>query len=157
MKITRVETNGTKPFEPDFYNSKAKTAETEAKAAPKALPDEVPLPKVVTVSGENTHVGGGPSSNVYQTSADISAFKEAGNVDSSAGILSEFASSLSKFRLPGLGASSDLSAAANDENPIRELSEEEVKGLYILLGIVGGGWLLGGLFSKGGSKPKKHT
>jgi hypothetical protein len=149
-----------KPFVPDFWDSKAKTAAAEAAAQS----PEPPLPKVVTAAAEGTLPGGGPSSRIYQPSEMIKAFKEGGkqNATETSGTLSN---SLSK--LPSLAnlASSSKKQATSEEfiakpgaerevGDAKELSHKEVQGLYVLLGIVVGGWLLGAIFSP--KKPQKH-
>lgn len=113
-----------KPFVPDFWDSKAKTA---AAAEAAAQSPEPPLPKVVTAAAESTLPGGGPSSRIYQPSETIKVFKEGGKQNA---------------------------AEREVGDPKKELNHEEVRGLYVLLGIVGGGWLLGAIFSP--KKPQKH-
>jgi len=149
-----------KPFVPDFWDSKAKTAAAEAAAQ---LP-EPPLPKVVTASAESTLPGGGPSSRIYQPSEMIKAFKEGGkqNVTGTSEALSNPLSKLSS--LANLGSFSKNQATSEEfiakpsaergVGDAKELNDEEVRGLYVLLGIVMGGWLLGAILSP--KKPQKH-
>lgn len=146
---------------PDSWDSKAKTAAAEAITQS----SEPPLPKVVTASAEGTLPGGGPSSRIYQSSETIRVFKEGGeqNVAKTSGVLSNSLSKLSS--LAGLASSSGKQAASDEfvakpsaKREVRDgkrgLKHEEVQGLYVLLGIVGGGWLLGAIFSP--KKPQKH-
>lgn len=150
-----------KPFVPDFWDSKAKTAAAEAAAQS----SEPPLPKVVTASAESTLPGGGPSSRIYQPSETIKLFKEGGNQNAAetSRILSNSLSKLSS--LANLASSSEKQATSEEfiakpstERQVgdarKELNHEEVRGLYVLLGIVGGGWLLGAIFSP--KKPQRH-
>ena len=150
-----------KPFVPDFWDSKAKTAAAEAETRP----SEPPLPKVITAAAENTFPGGGPSSRIYQSSETIKVFKEGGKQTTAetSGVLSNSLSKLSSLanlasswgRQP---ASEEFVAKPSAEHEVgdakRGLNHEEVRGLYVLLGIVGGGWLLGAIFSP--KKPQKH-
>jgi hypothetical protein len=150
-----------KPFVPDFWDSKAKTAAAEAATQS----PEPPLPKVVTAAAEGTFPGGGPSSRIYQPSETLKAFKESGkqNAAKTSGTDSNSLSKLSS--LANLTSSSGKWATSEDfiskpsaEREVRgakkKLNHEEVRGLYVLLGIVGGGWLLGAIFSP--KKPQKH-
>ena len=150
-----------KPFVPDFWDSKVKNAAAEAAAQS----PELPLPKVVTASAESTLPGGGPSSRIYQPSETIKSFKEGGKQDAAetSRILSNSLSKLSS--LANLASSSEKQATSEEfiakpsaERQVgdarRELNHEEVRGLYVLLGIVGCGWLLGAIFSP--KKPQRH-
>jgi len=149
-----------KPFVPDFWDSKAKSAAAEAATQS----PEPPLPKVITAAAEGTLPGGGPSSRIYQPSETIKAFKEGGkhNAAETPGMLSNSLFKLSS--LANLASSSGKQASSQEfmkpstEREVgdakRKLNHEEVRGLYVLLGIVGGGWLLGAIFSP--KKPQKH-
>lgn len=150
-----------KPFVPDFWDSKAKSAAAEAATQS----SEPPLPKVVTAAAEGTLPGGGPSSRIYQSSETIKAFKEGGKQTpkETSGVLSDSLSKLSSLasRASSSGgqvASDEFVAKAGAEHEVgdvkRELNHEEIRGLYVLLGIVGGGWLLGAIFSP--KKAQKH-
>lgn len=117
---------------------------------------------MITASAESTLPGGGPSSRIYQSSETIRAFKEGGkqNATETSGVLSNSLSKLSS--LANLASSSGRQATSvakpSAEHEVgdakRGLNHEEVRGLYVLLGIVGGGWLLGAIFSP--KKPQKH-
>lgn len=76
-------------------------------------------------------------------------------------VVQDWTSSLRKLQLPGLGSVAvaggvDASKGGRSDPNRTELDEADVKGLYVLLGIVAGGWLLGGIFSKKGAEPTKH-
>ena len=120
---------------------------------------------MVTAAAESTLPGGGPSSRIYQPSETIKIFKEGGkqNAAEPSGILSNSLSKLSSFT--NLASSSEKQATSDEftakpsaERQVgdarKELNHEEVRGLYVLLGIVGGGWLLGAIFSP--KKPQRH-
>lgn len=147
------------PYVPDLYDSKATSAQIAAQKADKALPGEVPMPKVVTAAGQVEGVG--VSSNVFQKSEDIKAFvgegaqNTASKASDAGSTLKGWAQSLGSLQLPGVGSNSSQSGASDPKRS--ELDAADVQGLYVLLGIIGGGWLLGGLLSKRGTPPAKHS
>lgn len=120
---------------------------------------------MITAAAESTLPGGGPSSRIYQSSETIKNFKEGGKQTATEtfGVLSNPLSKLSSLanHVSSSGrqaASDEFVAKPSAEHEVgdakRELSHEEVRGLYVLLGIVGGGWLLGAVFSP--KKPQKR-
>jgi hypothetical protein len=120
---------------------------------------------VVTAAAESTLPGGGPSSRIYQPSETIKNFKEGRmeKVAETSGIVSNSLSRLSSLANLASSAgkqdtSEEFAAKPSTERELgdakRELNHEEVRGLYVLLGIVGGGWLLGAIFSP--KKSQKH-
>lgn len=146
------------PFVPDFW-------ESSKNKDPEPI-QEVTTPKLVLASGESTYHGGGPSLNLYQypvepsESGSSQALKSSGTGGIFADMVDDLG--LSGFRfLP----KADLKLQAEMVDSLtyhattpaqkefsRSLDEDERKGLWVLLGIIGGGWLLGGLFG-----PKKRS
>ncbi|KAF8559792.1 hypothetical protein OG21DRAFT_490356 [Imleria badia] len=139
------------PYVPDFWNS----------ARPKADPPLEPeLPKVHVVSGSVTHYDGGPTYNLEkpQESGSLSTTVQADDPPATSkevGFWAEFWESLGLPRSFSvrrtLSEAGNLAAqAGEDKSQTRSspLTDEERKGLYILLGIVGGSWLVGGYLNR---------
>jgi len=138
------------PYVPDFWNS----------ARPKSdAPLEPELPKLHVVSGSVTHYDGGPTYNLekHQEGDSPSTTVQADNPPASkeVGFWADFWESFGlprsfRFRRT-LSAAGNLAVrAGEDESQTRSrpLTNEERKGLYILLGIIGGSWLVGGLVNR---------
>ncbi|KAG8217732.1 hypothetical protein J3R82DRAFT_5891 [Butyriboletus roseoflavus] len=135
------------PYVPDFWNS----------AQPKAVtPLEPELPKLHVVGGSATHYDGGPTYNLekHQEGDSISPIVQADNPPASkeVGIWADFCESLGLPRsFSARRTLSNLAAQAGKDKSqtrSRSLTDEERKGLYILLSIVGGSWLVGGLVNR---------
>jgi len=160
---------------PDNFHSAAVTSGIEAEKAEKAgtpLPGDTPLPKVVTAAGESTIPGRGRvSSNIFQKSEHIREFvgidegraeKSTSNTTASGAKVASPESRKATLGSLQNSAPDFAFAAAPDElgesDPHRsELDSNDVKGLYVLGGILAGGWLLGGLLSRKGVEPAKHS
>lgn len=134
------------PYVPDFWNS----------AQPKAVaPLEPELPKLHVVSGSATHYDGGPTYNLEKLQEGDSTSTTVQTDDppaSKGGFWADFCESLGLPRsFSARRTLSSLAARAEkDESQTqsRSLTDEERKGLYILLGILGGSWLVGGLVNR---------
>jgi hypothetical protein len=154
------------------------TSEIEADKAEKAgspLPGERPLPKVVTVAAESTIPGGGGvSSNIFQKSEDIKEFvgidanraeKKLPNATSPIGVnrtsvegWKATLGNLQNSALDSIASVTPPSSEDGESDPHRtELDGRDVSGLYVLGGIVGAGWLLGGVLSEKGIEPTKPS
>lgn len=138
----------------DLWDSKEKrTADAAAAHAhPVAVAESLSLPKVITAAAADTHLGGGPSSNTYEPALEqahpvIQKAADATGLFSDIGIPSraQIYQSLAKITDP---------ASAPPLPKSRPLTEEDRKGLWILLGLVAGGWIAGGIFSP--RKRKQH-
>lgn len=148
------------------------TSRIEADKAEKAgtpLPGDTPLPKVVTVTAESTR-GGAVSSNIFQKSDDIKEFvgiqteKKLSNTTSNGTDLTSLGGwkttlgNLQSSALDSVAAVTSASSNHGESDPHRtELDGHDINGLYVLGGIVAGGWLLGGILSKKGVEPAKHS
>jgi len=138
------------PYLPDYYMSH----ETQS-ASPTQKPLDPDRPRVLTVASASTHVDGGPSHGMHDT-ADAHALEDAASkaqakaaelvdkakqsVDTSAlGVSSLVAEYVAwpKVEWEEKGSGSGKEEASTDK-----LSSEDRRGLYTLVGIFGGGWLL---------------
>ncbi|KIM29086.1 hypothetical protein M408DRAFT_329100 [Serendipita vermifera MAFF 305830] len=157
------------PFLPDNFRSATVSSEIEAEKAGKAgtpLPGETPLPKVVTAVAEGSMPGGGVSSNIFQKSEDIKEFVGI-QTDKASGTTANLTSlegwkntlgNLQNSALGSIAAATSASDKQGESDPKRtELDGHDVNGLYVLGGIVAGGWLLGGLLAKKGVQPAKPS
>ncbi|KAF8610230.1 hypothetical protein BDV93DRAFT_517385 [Ceratobasidium sp. AG-I] len=158
-----------------FLAQKFDSPASESASPPQELPSSAP--KVVTVASAATHIGGGPSHAIHESSdahaIEQNTSKGSKKGTSSAGIgalLSELGIPLSfDFKQPGRVVGEILEPmaavslpkieedASNAKDAQRELNPEEQKGLWVLGGIVAGGLLLGGFGNKRSpSKKEKH-
>jgi hypothetical protein len=147
----------------------------KAERAGTPLPGDTPLPKVVTVAAENTIPGGGAvSSNIFQKSEVIKEFvgiqadkaekKKPSNATSNGVDLTSLGGwkttleNLQSSALDSVSAVTSASSSHGESDPHRtELDGHDINGLYVLGAIVAGGWLLGGVLSKKGVEPAKHS
>lgn len=138
------------PYVPDFWNS--------ARSKP-VVPLEPDLPKLHVVSGSPAHYVGGPTHNLekHQEDSSPSTIIQADDppVSKQVGFWADFSESLGLPRSFSvrrtLSEASNLAAqTGKDESQTRSrpLTDEERNGLYILLGIVGGSWLVGALVNR---------
>lgn len=107
------------------------------------------------------------SSNVFQKTEDIKSFigleaqKSSSKANDASSVIQEWTNGLRNLQLPGLGSTAAAGGVGASEDggsdPKRtELDRSDVQGLYVLLGIVAGGWLFGGILSKKGVQPEKQ-
>jgi hypothetical protein len=135
------------PYVPDFWDSARPM--TDASLEPE-------LPKLHVVSGSVTHYDGGPMYNLekHQEGDSPSTTIQADDppAGKEVGFWADFWESLGLPR--SFSVRRTLSEAGNltieDESQTRSrpLTDEERKGFYILLGIIGGSWLVGGLVNR---------
>lgn len=110
---------------------------------------------MVTAAAESTLPG--VSSNIFQKSEELKAFADMQEARTG-GALQDATNALKgwteNLKLPGAGTVSPT--GSRDPNRT-ELDQDDIRGLYVLFGIVGGGWLLGGLVAKNGTQPIRHS
>ncbi|KAF9520554.1 hypothetical protein BS47DRAFT_1323613 [Hydnum rufescens UP504] len=140
-----VDPGATIPFLPDYYNSE------QIQSEPSEADNK--RPRVLTVASASTHVDGGPSHSLFET-ADAHTFE----VDESQpnaqplkpqglvkGLLEDLELPMLAFPAPTSKRVDALEKSLESRHS--ELNDEEKRGLYVLSGIVAGGWILGKLFS----------
>jgi len=132
------------PFVPDYWES--------SKAKPKIDSFESSTPKILTVTHAETHPGGGPSHNVYQMSEPVhlEGSIKPSTSSTGAGFWSGVANDLglpTSVEVPAVQWKSET--PANSPVPTKsyssKLDSDEVRGIWVLLGIVTGSWILGGM------------
>lgn len=139
------------PFVPDFWNS----------ARPKAdAPLELEPPKLHVVSGSVTHHDGGPMHNLEtlqerDSLPTVTVQADDTPANKGVGFWPDFWESLGlprSFSISrSLSKAADLTSQTGEDESqhrSRPLTDEERKGLYILLGTIGGSWLVGGLIDR---------
>ncbi|CAE6436952.1 hypothetical protein ACGC1H_004459 [Rhizoctonia solani] len=138
-------------------------------------PQEPPsnAPKVVTVASAATHVGGGPSHAIHEAVDAYALESEAGGQSIGIkGLLEELGISLNfNFKDTANETTNELlkpvasgisiprveKDTANVKDSMRELNEEERRGLWVLGGIIFGGLVLGSFGNKKSTfKEDKH-
>ena len=127
----------------------------KAEFAPPKLQEPV-TPKVIAVGGATTHYGGGPSHALYPTSSIPSATPKAEATEQS--FWHDIADDLmipKSFKLPsadipkelleGVAETTEMSGRKTDIHYSRTSDDDEKKGLWALLGLLVGSWVVAGL------------
>jgi len=159
-----------------FLAQKFDSPPSESASPPQEVPDNTP--KVVTVASAATHIGGGPSHAIHEAS-DAHAIESSGSQGQKGGssgisikglikelgipLSFDFEKSSSTVReilepaMAGISVPAIEKDTTNTKEALRELNEEEQRGLWVLGGIVVGGLVLGGLGNnKSSVKKEKH-
>ena len=116
------------------------------------------------VGGSATHYDGGPTYNLEKLQEDSSSSPTVQARDPSLsnnlGLWADFWESLGLPRSFSLRRSiSEVGNLAADDGPspqLRPMTDDERKGLYILLGIVGASWLVGTLVNRPTASAEEH-
>lgn len=138
---------------PDFWDS----SKVKRAAVPREL--EPPLkPKVITVAGEATHHGGGPSHNLYAPSSSSSSTSTPPKVPKSAlgQLAASWAHDLSlptTFKVPTVSMSEyDIAqktetSGGQGRTYSRTLDQDEKTGVWVILGLFASSWIAAGYFA----------
>lgn len=147
------------PFVPDFWDS----------SSPKPEPIEPSHPKLHVVSGSATHPDGGPTYNLEKPQdavviEEVVVIEPEGQakpaIDS--GLFRDLASDLGLPRSFRAGeAVSNVVRAAKEQGPdvhakSRPLNNEQTRGVWVLLGLLAGSWIVGGWVNRARSVPEVH-
>ncbi|KZT09489.1 uncharacterized protein LAESUDRAFT_712029 [Laetiporus sulphureus 93-53] len=140
------------PFLPDMWDS----SRIKAESAPKEPTVDMSAPKMVAVAGSATHIGGGPTYSLSNAESEQETPKPSVNAGPS-GIWGDIAED---FYLPTLlkplssakEATFDIAeltetSGAQQKNYSRALGKDEVKGVWALLGLLAGSWIIAGFFA----------
>ncbi|KAG6376356.1 hypothetical protein JVT61DRAFT_2340 [Boletus reticuloceps] len=134
------------PYVPDFWNSARPTSDAPLEPAP---------PKLHVISGSVTHYDGGPTDHLeeHHEGDPLSTTVQASDSPASkeVGFRADFWESLGLPRSFSVRRTSSEAAQAQEhgsQTRSRPLTDEERKGLYILLGIIGGSWLVAGFVNR---------
>jgi hypothetical protein len=149
------------PFTPDFWES----SRAKANAAP-ALPEEPQVPKVIVVAGDSaradsTHISAaiGEHVTVEHYHAEPASVPKASNLRT---LFIDVADDLilpkdlnafkySKGGLPLHGDFEEMSTSAGTEMSKfhnRTLDNDQVRGIWVIVGLFAGSWVAGGLLKK---------
>ncbi|KIJ69275.1 hypothetical protein HYDPIDRAFT_105876 [Hydnomerulius pinastri MD-312] len=138
------------PYVPDFWDS--------ARPSPKTLTELEP-PKLHVVSGTGTHPDGGPTHNLEKhddghtlppTAFDV-AEPPSDNVGFWRDLLDDMGFPKSFSVRPAVESVQDR--GSEPQNYSRPLNGEEKTGLYVLLGILAGSWVVGGIVNPAPAAP----
>ncbi|KAI0636926.1 hypothetical protein C8Q77DRAFT_1095173 [Trametes polyzona] len=139
------------PFLPDFWDSsKVKKADAPQEPGPSSKP------KVITVAGDITHHGGGPSHNLYSPSPSSSSSPQKAPTSVLGQLAASMAEDLSlptSFQRPApTEAQYDVAqktetSGGQDKSYSRTLDKDEKAGVWVLLGLFAGSWLAAGYFA----------
>jgi len=154
------------PFYPDSYDS-------IYHPNPYTSADPLP-PKVLVVAGSSTHHGGGPSHNAFDGPESLDRHEYEPPLSSSSSVTASAISSAGVWQdvaddigLSGLWNRGQVAGGrkavldsllektgtsnAREKDHSRKLDRDEVKGVWVLVGLLAGSWVVGGLVN---SPPK---
>jgi hypothetical protein len=126
---------------PDFWDSKPinKPQVTEPR-----------LPKLIIIAGADTHHGGGPSHNLHDEHhhgvhlTDSHIVPAATSTVAPSGLFQDIIQDLGvSTNVPTVTSSFSRAKEKSTGQP-RDLNKDEIRGLWLLLGLLSGSWILGG-------------
>ncbi|KAI0054133.1 hypothetical protein FA95DRAFT_1551941 [Auriscalpium vulgare] len=143
------------PFTPDFWES----SRVKKVLAPE--PVEPITPKLIVVGGESTYPGGSPSHNLLPAVEHLGAESAPSASSGPTGLWGDIAEDIGlptkvelasvkeaqKALLDGLIPETTTSTGQGKSHE-RTLDREEVRGVYVILGVLTGSWLLAGALKK---------
>lgn len=153
------------PFYPDFYDSIYHP--TPYKTGDHST--EPSIPKVLVVSGSSSAQDGDPSSGTDKHGDSLSTrsrFSTPGgsilqDVADDIGVPTSWDREQSADGHPKLDSSVERtgSSSTKEQDYSRKLNEEEVRGVWVLVALLAGGWLVGGVVNRAPKKPayEHHT
>ncbi|KAG2144891.1 hypothetical protein BD769DRAFT_1347535 [Suillus cothurnatus] len=148
------------PFVPDFWDS----------SSPRPEPIEPSHPKLHVVSGSATHPDGGPTYNLEKPQdavviEEVVVIEPEGQAKPAigSGLFRDLANDIGLQRSFRVGeVVSNVVRAAKEQGPdvharSRPLNNEQTRGIWILLGLLAGSWIVGGWVNHDRSVPEVHS
>lgn len=143
------------PFVPDFWESSTNK--------PKPVVLEPTVPKVSTVASAATHPGGGPSHNLYEMSESSPASGTAKpaapttggfwfDVARDMGLPTSYEAPTVQWQFSETEATTKLTPKTYS----RSLDKDETRGVWVLLGLLAGSWVVGGIAKPTTKLPDHH-
>ncbi|GJE86918.1 SAP domain-containing protein [Phanerochaete sordida] len=149
------------PFVPDLWDS----SKIKAESAPPEV-EQPSNPKVLAVAGTETLIGGGPSHNLYpDTPAPSTSAQPAQKKGGFIGLINDLFPETANIALPGKQLPQELlegiaettqTSGSHEHHHSRTLDKDERNGVLALLGLLGGSWVLAGLFAPKSAYGKEH-
>ncbi|EKM55611.1 uncharacterized protein PHACADRAFT_256346 [Phanerochaete carnosa HHB-10118-sp] len=150
------------PFVPDFWDSSKVKAESSPPQA-----EQPSNPKVLTVAGAETLIGGGPSHNLYpDTLAPPTALQPVKKKGMIMELVHDFVPEIASISLPPRKMSEDFlkgvaeiteTTGAAGHHHSRTLDKDEKNGVLALVGLFVGSWLLAGIFAPKSAFAEEHA
>lgn len=148
------------PFVPDFWDS----------SSPRPEPIEPSHPKLHVVSGSATHPDGGPTYNLEKPQdavviEEVVVIEPEGQAKPAigSGLFRDLANNIGLQRSFRVGeVVSNVVRAAKEQGPdvharSRPLNNEQTRGIWVLLGLLAGSWIVGGWVNRDRSVPEVHS
>lgn len=148
------------PFVPDFWDS----------SSPRPEPIEPSHPKLHVVSGSATHPDGGPTYNLEKPQdavviEEVVVIEPEGQAKPAigSGLFRDLANDIGLQRSFRVGeVVSNVVRAAKEQGPdvharSRPLNNEQTRGIWVLLGLLAGSWIVGGWVNRDRSVPEVHS
>ncbi|KAH9934992.1 uncharacterized protein B0H18DRAFT_1182347 [Fomitopsis serialis] len=145
------------PLLPDLWGASAPKVQSSADFDAGAS-----APKMVAVAGSVTHHGGGPTHNLFSSDEEAYTAETAPARSEDQSVWRDFADDLSlptSFK-PSKVAGQAFDVAAKTETSgeksySRTLDSDEVRGLWVLLGLLAGSWVAAGVFKPSSAYAQK--